>query len=570
MQLVRFSVTNYRSITKAYKLPVLQNTVLVGPNNEGKSNILRALVTSLEFLAGLGDIKIQRGRLLSFLRFRESYDWSKDFPINLQTKFPSGESIFRLEFKLDSAEIAEFESEIGSTLNGTLPIELRVGQKEPGFKVIKRGPYARALSSKAEAIAKFVSKRINITYIPSIRTAGAAQDIVTEILEKELAIVEVEQAYKDAIAAVEKLQQPVLDRVSLSIKNTLQDFLPNVKEVRVKIPPEARRRAFRRSCEIIVDDGTPTNLSTKGDGAQSLAALSLMRHASESGAIGKQLILAIEEPESHLHPNAIHQLRTVLSEIAQNHQVIMTTHCPLFVDRVSLKSNIVVHNNKAAPAKDLRQIRDILGVRAADNLRNAELILVVEGEEDRRAVMALLKHHSPLLSRAISQGELAIESLLGASNLSYKLSQIRETLCITHSFLDHDRCGIDSSEKAEKEGLLEPVDITFTTCNGMAESEIEDLYSDNIYSNMLQNKYGVSTLSPKFRGNSKWSKRLEKTFNNAGKHWSDGIKSKVKFDVSELVANDPGSALNTHKRASFDALVDALEKKLKKIAQNKK
>lgn len=50
MQLVAFSVTNYRSITKASKLPFRQKTVLIGPNNEGKSNILRALVTALEFL----------------------------------------------------------------------------------------------------------------------------------------------------------------------------------------------------------------------------------------------------------------------------------------------------------------------------------------------------------------------------------------------------------------------------------------------------------------------------------------------------------------------------------------
>ena len=80
------------------------------------------------------------------------------------------------------------------------------------------------------------------------------------------------------------------------------------------------------------------------------------------------MILAIEEPESHLHPSAIHQLRAVLADIASKHQVIMTTHCPLFVDRTSIKSNIIVHKNKAVPAKDVKEIRDILGVRASNNL----------------------------------------------------------------------------------------------------------------------------------------------------------------------------------------------------------
>src|SRR5438128_279257 len=115
----------------------------------------------------------------------------------------------------------------------------------------------------------------------------------------QLSVIEQESAFQEALAEVAKLQQPVLDRVSAGIRETLKEFLPNVKQVRVGIPQEARYRALRRSCEIVVDDGTPTHLARKGYGVQSLAALSLMRQASDSLASGKHLILAIEEPESH-------------------------------------------------------------------------------------------------------------------------------------------------------------------------------------------------------------------------------------------------------------------------------
>lgn len=37
MRLIRFSVTNYRSITTAHKIQMSNMTVLVGKNNEGKS-----------------------------------------------------------------------------------------------------------------------------------------------------------------------------------------------------------------------------------------------------------------------------------------------------------------------------------------------------------------------------------------------------------------------------------------------------------------------------------------------------------------------------------------------------
>jgi len=568
MKLVSFSVTNYRSITTAYKLPIRQATILIGPNNEGKSNILRALVSALEILRQLGRFPIPRGRFPSFIVER-TYNWSKDFPVTLQENNPGGETVFNLEFELTEIEIDQFADEVKSSLNGTLPVKLTLGQKEPSFRILKKGPGAEALTKKVGAIAQFIAKRINIKHIPTVRTAESAQQIVSEMVEKELATLEEDESLKKALAEIARVQAPVLEKISKSIEGTLREFLPNVKKVRVSIPQEERYRALRRSCEIVVDDGTPTELVRKGDGVQSLAALSLMRHASETGATGKNLILAIEEPESHLHPMAIHQLKVVLNEIARKHQVIMTTHCPLFVDRASLKSNILVHNNKAAPAKDVREIREILGVRASDNLRHAELVLLVEGEDDRKSLTALLKHHSPELNSAITQGTLAIDSLLGGSNLSYKLCQARDAVCVTHSFLDHDKCGIEAARAAELDGLITPADTTFTVCNGMKESEIEDIYDENLYANLLQHKYGVSTASPKFKGTAKWSDRLYDTFRNQGKLWSDGVESKVKLDIAELVEANPGTALNIHKRSSFDALIQALKIKIEGIAESK-
>lgn len=570
MELVSFSVTNYRSITKAYRLPIRTSTVLIGPNNEGKSNILRALVITLDLLSRIGGSRVQRGRLRSSSeRFSDSYEWQRDFPVSLQPKSQDGESAFNLEFELSDVEIREFEKEVKSKLNGTLPIELTLGQKLPGFKVPKKGPGGTSLSKKAELIAKFVSKRINLSYIPAIRTASSAHEIVSELVQRELAVVEADPGYQEALKAVAKIQQPVLDRISTSIKETLKEFLPNVRAVKVSISDAERFRALRRACEIVVDDGTPTQLMRKGDGVQSLAALSLMRHASESSGVGRNLILAIEEPESHLHPNAIHQLKGVLTEIARKHQVIMTTHCPLFVDRTSIKSNVLVHRNKAVAATNVKQIRDILGVRASDNLQHAELIVVVEGEDDRRSLSALLKAHSPLIAASLAQQELSIESLQGSGNLSYKLSQIREALCSAHSYLDHDESGIKASQKAQSDGLLSIADLTLTTCLGMTESEFEDMLDESLYATMLQNRYGVSVLSPKFKGKAKWSERLGSAFKHQGKPWSDKIKAAVKADVADMVDSNPSSALNPHKRTSLDALIGALESKLGAIASSK-
>src|SRR5690606_35201112 len=124
----------------------------------------------------------------------------------------------------------------------------------------------------------------------------------------------------------------------------------------------------RREFNVIIDDGTPTNIEYKGDGVKSLAALGLLKNKlRHTGAS----IIAIEEPESHLHPGAIHQLNGIIRSLAETNQVILTTHNPLFVDRENIKTNIIVNEGKATPAKNVNAIRDVLGIKASDNLTNA-------------------------------------------------------------------------------------------------------------------------------------------------------------------------------------------------------
>ena len=93
--------------------------------------------------------------------------------------------------------------------------------------------------------------------------------------------------------------------------------------------------------------------------------------------------MAVEEPEAHLHPQAIHELREVLVGLSDKNQIILTSHSPLFVNPAKIESTIVVRESrKAAPAKNIAEVREVLGVRLSDNLESARLVAVVEGEDD--------------------------------------------------------------------------------------------------------------------------------------------------------------------------------------------
>ncbi|HVB58346.1 MAG TPA: AAA family ATPase [Candidatus Acidoferrales bacterium] len=455
------------------------------------------------------------------------YDWENDFPISLQTLEPNGQSLFNLEFALDNLEIEEFRKNVHSSLNGTLPLQIAIDHSgRATVKVAKRGRGGPALSAKSNAIARFVSERLEFEYIPAIRTAQSAEAVVNSMIERELALVEETPEYTQAVAKIRDLQKPILERLSQSIKPTMQKFLPAIRGIEFEIADADRVRALRRSANMIIDDGSPTYLRYKGDGVQSLAALALMRHASQIGAAQKNFVIAVEEPESHLHPNAIHSLRTVLDELAREHQLVTTTHNPLFVQRSNLSANIIVNNNKAKPAKSIEEIREILGVRAADNLRHAELVLLVEGEDDRVALTAILSSLSTQLKSALQGGGLALDSLVGGSNLSYKVGLIRDSLCAAHCFVDHDKAGKDGVQKAKLNGLLSDSDVTFASVPGLPESELEDCYNPDFYADTIQRSYRVSVQDPKFKSSKKWSERMHQIFIHQGQTWDDQIEAK--------------------------------------------
>jgi len=549
-----FSVSNFRSITSAHKINISKHTtVLIGKNNEGKSNLLKALQVAMELLQSFG---IRR-----FLYHNRLYVWERDFPIQLQKRKGPTQTIFKIDFSLDSKEIEEFKKRIGVSLNGTLPIEIRLGKDNtPLINVRKPGKNTTSLAKKISDIAKFVAEKISFNYIPAIRTDKEATEVVHKMLSEELIILESNTEYISALDSIKRLQKPILDKLAQQIQQPLSEFLPSIKGVSIEISEERRRFSLRRDIDIVIDDGIPTSIEYKGDGVKSLAALGLLKnkHKEQTGAS----IIAIEEPESHLHPGAIHQINDIILALSETNQVILTTHNPLFVNRGDIKTNIIVNDGKATVAKNISNIREILGIKASDNLTHANYALVVEGEEDVKILKAVLPALSDIISKALKNNFLIIEPLGGAGNLSYKLSLLKNFLCTSHVYLDNDDAARKAFQKARQDSLIKESNYTMSICNGMKDSEIEDCLDISSYKDHIMEKFGVDLTDSSFRGNNKWSERIRKTFLTSGKQFSDSTLKAVKFETAEAVSKKPASCLNQHKRSSIDALVKALERML--------
>lgn len=570
MKLISFSAKNYRSISTAYKLPLNEYTVIVGPNNEGKSNILKGLGLTLSLLTDSRSIRFGR-QPLSFnsrVHFRSKnhtadylrYDWERDFPVNLQASKPAGRSEFTCEFELSPLEFDEFKKKTEINLTTNLKIKVSIGKdRDLKLEILMRGKSKVGLNKKSIQISEFVNDKLFLQYIPAIRTSDLAINIVNGLLQKELSALEDKPEFKDVVRMITKLQQPIIKKISTNLKKSVSGFIPDVKNILIK-NYEDIGELISASCRVYVDDGIETDLALKGDGVISLTAISLLQDFTKENSLNKGLILLLEEPESHLHPKAIHSLKKVLYDIAGTSQVIITTHSPIMIERLNLKQNIIVQNGKAVSAGNISDIRRSLGITMSDNLLNASLVLLVEGSEDIILLQSWIEEKSIKVKSAILNGTLIFDHLGGATNLAYKASLHKNNLCNVVSYLDNDMAGRSGVENAELKGVVKTNEYVLSSCRGMQNSELEDLIDLKVYKQLIMDSYNVDLNQALFKNSKKqWSDRVKEVFMLAGKRWNDRLEAEIKHRVLTEAALLKLSSLNAHKANSIDSLILVVE-----------
>lgn len=571
MRLISFSVENYRSITTARKIPLERYSLLIGANNEGKSNILHALALGMNALSGWMTtlVKMPDGRTVRMRSSgaRPDFNWETDYPVDKQ-KSAKADACTKvtLEFSLNDNETEEFRREIKSSLNGTLPIMLSFGKSGINLSVQKPGRGHATLNKKSSKIASFVSDRLRFHYIPAIRTSASASEVIYRLVEKELKVIEGDPEYIGALEKIEQLQKPIFDELGGAIQKTVSGFLPTVKSVELVPARESRYRALRREIEILIDDGSLTKLSRKGDGVQSLAALALMRHAAMETSDDVSSIIAIEEPESHLHPRAIHELRSVIDAISEKSQVILTSHSPLFVKANNLQNTIIVQGSKARCAEKVSEIRDVLGVRFADNLQNARLVLIVEGRDDIISLSRVISARSSVCKKALDDGLMTIDDLGGAGSLAQKASFYQASACEVHAFLDNDEPGRNAVKRAIDAKSLRSADVNLSILVGRENSELEDLFNREVYRDAFLDEFGVDVtrrLTNRFIG--KWSDVLGRNYAESGKLWDNAQKAQCKAWLANFAALNANRIIGPTLGDSVDALILSLERKLKSL-----
>lgn len=542
MKLNNVSVAKYRSINDMANFETSNFTVLVGPNNHGKSNLLRATVLAMEVIEGVANstetvmggeevsiynVLKNNKRLLLHRRSPErpgenvGYDWSTDYPV-----FARGNNIrkkstrIRLRFYLDESERHEFCRETGISTNSDLTVEVELTKNSVSLAIRKQGRGDH--KNKAVEIAKFITSRVKLLYIPSVRTNNSAILVSEEILKLKRAEFEKTPEYADAVQKVDELENKITTEVEGMVKTALNRFIPQVSSVSINTLNRVIRFRNGDIRSIYLNDGTDTEISSKGSGVQSLVALALiLEWANEINHEERQLILAVDEPETHLHAGAIRELKQILSEISESQQVIVTTHSQTLINRNNLGSNVIVENRTAHSAKNIEELRHILGVQLSDSLSLLEVIIFCEGESDKRIISEYLKNRNKKFETWTSEGRLEVEVANGGSKIIRRVQSAAHIMTHPIVFLDSDEAGRKDIKHLLEENLIEQRDIITISTAEKKSAELEDTVSLQYCIDKIEDELGFNLTSREKRvldngTKPAWSDRFEKILKDRG------------------------------------------------------
>ena len=197
---------------------------------------------------------------------------------------------------------------------------------------------------------------------------------------------------KVAVSELEEEFFKIKDMINKKIIEIANNTLEKLKEFEYGIANELKPDIDNKSLDSIFnfkfscDDGISFN--KRGSGVKRLMLLSFFLAESErKNVIKKNIIYAIEEPETSQHPDFQIKLIESFIRISEenNKQILLTTHTPEII-KLSPKKSIIflkkdLENNLVVDEKiDIKEISETLGILPYVSEKG---IIVVEGDIDK-------------------------------------------------------------------------------------------------------------------------------------------------------------------------------------------
>lgn len=577
MKLHKVTIKNYRSIRRKTTLELTEFTSLIGPNNEGKTNILRALTIAFAVIHNWKRIKensnslegTKARRFLEDLKIDSAiglvsdYLYSRDYPKNSKSKEPTE---IELRFELTPEELTEFRNLTNLRNNEEIPLIVRISKQKLSLHVKKQGLGGTTYNKKIHDVAKFIDERIGFMSVPAIRDANQMLNVAREFAQAHLSeSLSQDEEYAELLEKLNNIEDLYLKTLSRSITEQIKGYANNITSV--QLIPTHRRSTIPLIDHLEITDDVVTSSTEKGEGLQSLIAIGLIQEATRHLGNHKAYILAIDEPEAHLHPDAIRIINNTLRQLAQSQQVIVATHSPILVGQTRSHTNILVEDSTAQMRPTLKRIRQCLGIQLSDSLASAPICILVEGITDCTIYRTLLCETSTKIKKGFENSQISIIPTLGVGNLGKAIDTQRQFINQILILLDADIAGKDAAESLEKSHRIDKSEIRLIPRekrHPASEVELEDIIQPNFIASALNEKFGNSFKADDFENvKTKWSNNFKRAAQTSGIH---GIAiDSAKTAISIAVEKHGITALRTEYRDYIERLAQTLEGMLDEV-----
>lgn len=345
MKLIEITIENFRGI-RSLKIPLDRLTILIGENNTGKSTVLEAL--RLVLMRGVGFRKDSR--------FTE-YDFHlKDAATTPQTAAPISIVLHFAEEQQDEwpdtisqqiAEVIQLDMENGLNhiwLQAKGNFEADSGAFETKWAFLDNN--GEELHLRNASPHNLITQFVPLFFLSAIRNASQEFGQRGQFWSGFLKSIQLPDGQREEI-------EEMLQRVNASVigaNEGLTEVTNKIADARKLVPLDSDEPVVLEAIPTRVFDmvgkiqvhlkscyGAKLPLHRHGEGTQSLAVLMLFQaftvaNLAEAYAPESTPLLALEEPEAHLHPSAIRALGSFLEELTG--QILVTSHSGDLVSRV--------------------------------------------------------------------------------------------------------------------------------------------------------------------------------------------------------------------------------------------
>lgn len=351
-RLQKLTVRNFRAIgSEPVTLELDDIVVLVGPNNSGKSSILRAYEVVMQHGS-------KEGELLQEDFPNSQVDEKHPVEIELETVVYDAKAPGEKWIRKDEKSGEMFVREKWTWTQPGKPKKVGWDVAKDGWDE-KEGPWGAPGVAQP---ARPEPHRIQAFDSPE-KQAELVVKLLKEVLNERIKSIQKQQAeaegagagpsdYQKLLASVTEFQKKVVQDANEQINKVEQDLNNLIGKVfpghvvRFDAKPEedvdSCLNFFKETPQLLMGpaDGYMPSVDRQGSGARRTLLWAALRLLSEQSRAKKDAtsvrphILLMDEPELCLHPNAVREACRVLYDLPKsgNWQVMVTTHSPVFID----------------------------------------------------------------------------------------------------------------------------------------------------------------------------------------------------------------------------------------------